>query len=254
MLLKVGGTSENHMATGTSTQSALTTTVVAAALAVTAPNSGDSTAEAGALFRSACTANTVSDYSQDPLLRQRTKGDGDAPITIYEITDFACSWCREFYRSVLPSLEREYIATGKAKLIFVNLPLPSLHANSPAAHEFAMCAARQDKFWPVHDLLYQHQDLWIPLDAPRGYFTDLAESAELDLDSLNDCFDSGATRWIVQREAESVANQANITSTPSFIMESVVLAGYQPMESWRPILDSLFATKTGGDIQLPRRR
>jgi protein-disulfide isomerase len=203
-------------------------------------------------------ADPAASYSfswfQNPLLNQRTKGDPTAPVTIYEVTDFGCPWCREFYRLVLPSIESEYIATGKAKLIFVNLPLPSLHPNSPAAHEFAMCAAKQDRFWPVHDLLYQHQAAWTPLESPRAYFTLLADSAGLDLDSLDICFDTGATRWIVQQEAESVAQQANITSTPSFIMETVMLAGYHPIEDWRPILDSLFAAKTGGNGQLSSSR
>ena len=179
-------------------------------------------------------------------MAQRTKGDPNAPITIYEVTDFGCPWCREFYRLTLPRIEREYIETGKAKLIFVNLPLPQLHPNSPAAHEFAMCAAQQDRFWPVHDLLYQHQAAWVTLEAPRSYFTILADSAGLDMDSLNTCFDTGSARWLVQQEAESIAQQADITSTPSFIMETVVLAGYLPIEGWRPILDSLFAAKTGG--------
>ncbi len=195
----------------------------------------------------ALAVHTSLEWAQDPLMVQRTKGDADAPVTIYEVTDFGCPWCREFYRLVLPSIEREYIETGKAKLIFVNLPIPQLHPNSPAAHEFAMCAAKQDKFWPVHNLLYQHQAVWAPLEAPRAYFTLLADSAGLDLESLNACFDSGSARWIVQQEVESVTRQANITSTPSFIMETVLLAGYQPIESWRPILDSLFAAKTGGE-------
>ena len=103
------------------------------------------------------TASQRDDVStQDPMIAQRTKGDPDAPIAIYEITDFGCPWCREFHRLTLPSIEREYIETGKAKLIFVNLPISQLHPNSPAAHEFAMCAAQQDRFWPVYDLLYQH--------------------------------------------------------------------------------------------------
>ena len=219
----------------------------AGALMLAAPVAEGGRTDSNALPHPVHAASAVTDWLQDPLMRQRTKGDRDAPVTIYEITDFGCSWCREFFLSVLPSIEREYITTGRAKLVFVNLPLPSLHPNSPAAHEFAMCAAEQDKFWPVHDLLYQHQALWAPLEAPRAYFTDLADSAGLDLDLLDYCFDSGATRWIVQREAESVAQQARITSTPSFIMETVVLVGYQPIESWRPILDSLYAAKTGGD-------
>lgn len=187
--------------------------------------------------------------AQNPMIAERTKGDPDAPVTIYEVTDFACPWCREFYRLTLPSIEREYIETGKAKLVFVNLPIPELHPNAPAAHEFAMCAAQQDRFWPVHDLLYQHQAVWAPLEEPREYFTLLADSADIDIETLDICFDTGATRWLVQQEAESVAQRANITSTPSFIMETVVLVGFQPMEEWRPLLDSLFTARTGGGAQ-----
>jgi len=185
--------------------------------------------------------------AQNRLMSQRTKGDPEAPITIYEITDFGCPWCREFVRLTLPSIEREYIETGKAKLIFVNLPTPSLHPNSPAAHEFAMCAAQQDRFWPVHDLIYEHQADWATLEDTRDFFTLLADSAGLDMDALNTCFDTGSVRWIVQQEAESVAQQGEISSTPTFIMETVMLAGYFPIEEWRPVLDSLFAEKTGGD-------
>jgi protein-disulfide isomerase len=195
-----------------------------------------------------------SSWLQDPLISERTKGERDAPVTVYEITDFGCSWCREFYSKVLPSIDEEYIKTGKVKLVFVNLPLPSLHPNSPAAHEFAMCAAMQDRFWPVHDLLYEHQAIWAPLEAPRDYFTILADSAGLDLILLDTCFDLGSTRWIVQQEAESVAQQARIRSTPSFIIETVVLAGYRPVESWRPILDSLYEAKTGGGSRLSSHR
>ena len=224
-----------------------TPAAIACALVLVAASAGGSATARDAVVHPHPRERPEGSWFQDPLISQRTKGDLAAPVTIYEVTDFGCPWCREFYRLVLPSIESEYIDTGRAKLIFVNLPLPSLHPNSPAAHEFAMCAAMQGSFWPVHDLLYQHQAVWAPLEAPREYFTLLADSAGLDLDSLNACFESGSARWIVQQEAESVAQQANITSTPSFIMETLILAGYQPIEIWRPILDSIFAAKTGGE-------
>ena len=77
-------------------------------------------------------------------------------------------------------------------------------------------------------------------------FTILADSAGLDLDPLDSCFDTGSARWIVQQEAESVAQQGEISSTPTFIMDTMMLSGYFPIEEWRPILDSLFIEKTGG--------
>ena len=184
---------------------------------------------------------------QDPLMDERTKGDPQAPITIYEITDFACPWCRVFWEQTLPDIDAEYIQTGKAKLVFVNLPIPQLHPNAPAAHEFAMCSAKQDRFWPIHDLLYRYQEDWAHLEDPKDYFISLADSANVNVDSLTSCLDDGSTRWLVQQESESVV-QNGITSTPSFVMDSLLLGGFQPIEGWRPILDSLFVAKTGGGL------
>ena len=94
---------------------------------------------------------------QTDLIEARSKGDPDAPLTVLAASDFQCPYCRDFAERTLPYLETEYINTGKIRLVFLNLPLPQLHPNATAAHEFAMCAADQDRFWPVHDLLFKYQ-------------------------------------------------------------------------------------------------
>lgn len=181
---------------------------------------------------------------QDDFLRQRTKGQDDAAITILEASDFQCPWCRHFWEQTLPGIEREYIATGKVRFIFLNFPIPSSHPNAPAAHEFAMCAAVQDRFWPMHDLLYQHQQRWAGMSDPVPYFYVLADSARLDRDSLDRCFQAGEMRKLIQTEAQ-MAYRAGITSTPSFVIEGALLGGAAAIDVWRPILDSIYADKTG---------
>jgi len=181
----------------------------------------------------------------DPLIEQRTKGDPAAPITIYEVSDFQCPYCGIFSRSILPRIDEEYIQTGKVRLTFVNLPLIDLHENSAAAHEFAMCAAQQDRFWEVHDLLFRRQDSWSAAAEPVYQFVTIADSAGLNRDVLMECLGTGAVRWIVQAEAEAVASQG-IRSTPSFIIDQGVISGPQPIEVWRRVLDSLYVVKTKG--------
>lgn len=194
----------------------------------------------------AATPAVVQDTTgRDDLLRERSKGRPDAPITILEASDFQCPWCRRFWEVTLPVLEREYIDEGKARFVFLNFPIPSLHPNAAAAHELAMCAALQDRFWPTHDLLYAHQDRWASLEDPSAYFMQLADSARLGRDSLEACFASGEVRSLIQAEAQ-MAHQAGIQSTPSFVIEGALLGGAQPIEVWRPILDSIYAEKTGG--------
>ncbi len=178
----------------------------------------------------------------DGYIEARTKGAPDAPITVWEVSDFQCPFCQKFFAETLPILEREYIATGAIRFVFVNFPIPQLHPNAPAAHEFAMCAAQQNRFWPVHDLLYRHQRRWGAADDPAPVFRELADSAALARPALEECFTSGAMQGLIQAEAQTVY-RAGINSTPSFMIEGGLLSGAHPIETWRPILDSLLAAR-----------
>lgn len=190
----------------------------------------------------AATALLAAAARQDDLRAARTRGSTNAPVTIYEMSDFQCPWCARFTLQTMPALEREYIATGKVRLIFVNFPLP-MHPNAGPAAELAMCAARQDRFWAIHDLLYRHQDEWKDLHEPATYFLGLADSAGLSRDGIVECMRTGAMRAIVQRDAEGAA-RSGASSTPSFWIEGGILAGAQPIEVFRPILDSIIRAKT----------
>jgi protein-disulfide isomerase len=181
--------------------------------------------------------------SSDPLLDARTKGSPGAPITILEIADFQCPACRVFWEETMPLLQREYVEPGKVRMVFVNLPLVQIHRNAAAAHEFAMCAAAQDRFWPVHDMLFDQQSVWAALDDPSAYFFSVASATGLDADSVDACVTDGRMRNLIMQEAEGVV-RAGVQSTPSFVIEGGLLAGAVPIEGWRPILDSIYTAKT----------
>ena len=180
---------------------------------------------------------------QDDLTAARTRGSASAPVTIYEMSDFQCPWCARFVRETLPALEREYVATGKARLVFVNFPLP-MHPNAVPAAELAMCAARQQKFWPVHDLLFRHQVRWAGLTNPEPFFAALADSAGLDRGRLTSCVDTGAVRAVVQSDAEG-SYRSGARSTPSFYIEGALISGAQPIGVFRQVLDSIIRVKAG---------
>ena len=183
--------------------------------------------------------------ASDPMLDARSKGSPDAPIQIYEMSDFQCPFCLRFFDETLPLLEAEYIATGKARLTFINLPLIQTHPNAAAAHEFAMCAAGQDQFWTVHDLLFNSQETWAPMGDPNPHFMDLAEQGGLDREALDQCLSSGSVRTLVAGDVQ-LAIRNRVNSTPTFIVEGGVLQGAAPIDTWRPILDSIYTAKTGG--------
>lgn len=181
--------------------------------------------------------------AQDPTAA-RTKGSPTAPVTVYEMSDFQCPYCAQFALTIFPTLEAEYIQTGKVRWIFVNFPLP-MHPNAVSAAQVAMCAAKQNKFWPVHDLIFRNQKVWAPLEAPGEYLLTFADSASLDQAAFKECLTTGATRAEIESDARAAA-RSGAQSTPSFYIEGGILAGAQPVAVFGPILDSIYAAKTAG--------
>jgi protein-disulfide isomerase len=175
----------------------------------------------------------------------RSKGSASAPITVYEMSDFQCPYCRRFALETFRAIEREYITPGKVRWVFVNFPLTSIHANAVAAAGTALCAAKQGAFWPVHDLLYTYQDTWAPLKEPGSFFLSLADSAGISKDKLLECVKSPNTTSEIRTEAEG-AERAGATSTPSFYIEGGLLTGAQPLPVFRQVLDSIHEAKTSG--------
>lgn len=181
--------------------------------------------------------------AQDPLAG-RVRGSAKAPVTVYEMSDFQCPYCRRFAIETFPALDSAYVATGKVRWAFVNFPLTSIHQNALAAAETAVCAAQQDAFWRVHDLLYKHQEVWAPLKEPGAFLVSLADSAKISKPALLACLRSPATEETVRAEAQG-AERSGATSTPSFYIEGGLLAGAHPVGVFRQVLDSVYRAKGG---------
>jgi protein-disulfide isomerase len=156
-----------------------------------------------------------------------SKGPKDAPVTLVEFSDFQCPYCAR----VNPTLKRlEETYGDKVRLVFRNYPLP-IHPQAPKAAEAAACARDQDKFWEMHDRLFDHQD---KLQVP-----DLkAAAAELGLDTkaFDACLDSGRHEAAVkadQQEGESYG----VSATPAFFINGRALTGAQPYENFARVID-----------------
>jgi protein-disulfide isomerase len=180
----------------------------------------------------------------DPMA-SRTRGRSTAPVTVYEMADFQCPACRQFFETTLPVVDSAYVRTGKVRWVFVNMPLTRIHQNAAAAAEVAMCAARQARFWPMHDLLYRHQAEWAGLADPTPAFRVLADSAGLDRGAFTACLSAHATTAEIDQDA-AAARRAGAEATPSFFIEGGLLSGAWPPADFRRVLDSIYLTKTAG--------
>ena len=195
------------------------------------------------LFAASLLVTSASAQNEDPLAA-RSKGAPNAPVTVYEMADFQCPACRLFAVTVLPTIDSEYVQTGKVRWVFINLPLTSIHPNAVAAAAVAVCAARQGRFWPTHDALYQHQDDWAKLAEPRSTLVKIAQRAGVDRTKLLACLNDDSVRREIELDAQR-ATRSGATATPTFYIEGGLLPGapYTP-DPMRHLLDSIYAVRT----------
>ena len=178
-------------------------------------------------------------------LEGRSKGSPKAPVTVYEMSDFQCPYCRQFAVETFPQLERDYIKPGKVRWIFINFPLTSVHQHASAAAQLGLCAAQQGAFWRIHDLLFKYQETWAPLKEAGPFLLSLGDSAKLSKPALVGCLDAEETLNSVRADAEGAA-RSGASSTPTFYIEGGLLEGAQPLPVFRQVLDSVYAVKTRG--------
>jgi protein-disulfide isomerase len=199
----------------------------------------------GALLAPGAVAAQTSTTSAAAALQNRTKGSASAPVTVYEMSDFQCPYCRQFALETFPQLDREYIATGKVRWVFINFPLTSIHAHAAAAAQVALCAASQKGFWRMHDLLFRNQERWAPQEEPGPFFLSLADSAKLSRPTMLACLKAPETLDAVKADAEGAA-RSGAGSTPTFYIEGGLLEGALPVKVFRQVLDSVYRVKAGG--------
>ena len=159
---------------------------------------------------------------QSPLLNLENSspalGSENAPVTIVEFGDYQCEACYHWFHNTRDTLIDNYIETGKAKLVFVDLPF--LGRDSPKAAQASYCAEDQGKYWEYHTMLYTFQDGqpdsgW----ADRDRLNSFAFSLDMNMDEFNDCMDSSKyAKRVKANYDEAVKN--GVQQTPTFIIIS----------------------------------
>ena len=159
------------------------------------------------------TAPTVNLENGSPPL-----GSESAPITIVEFGDYQCEACYAWFHNTRDALIDNYIETGKAKLIFVDLPF--LGRDSITAAQASYCAEDQGQYWEYHTMLYTFQEGhpdsgW----ADRDRLNSFAFSLDMNIDEFNECMDSSKYKNRVKANYDEAVRNG-VQSTPTFIIIS----------------------------------
>ncbi len=170
-------------------------------------------------------------------------GSATAPVTIIEYSDFQCPFCGRFFTQTFPQLKKDYIDTGKVKLIYRHFPL-SFHKNAMNAALAAECAGEQGKFYTYHDLLFENQGAWENLANPRDVFLGYARKLGLDEATFTACYETQKYKKKIQSELAE-GQQKGVSGTPTFFINGQRLVGAQPFSAFKAVIDAALAGKTG---------
>ena len=173
-----------------------------------------------------------------------SQGQDSARVGIIEFTDFQCPYCGRFTMQAYPKIVSDYVATGKIRFIYRDLPLSNMHPFAQPAARAAHCAGEQGKFWEMHNSLFTDQRALQPQDI-AGRATKLG----LDMTKFNDCVNSSKYSSEIDVSVKA-AEKMNINGTPSFVMgtfgdnknvmkvEKSIVGAY-PFEKFQADLDDL---------------
>ena len=156
-------------------------------------------------------------------------GNEDAPVHIVEYSDFQCPACRQFH-PVLRQIEEAF--PQDVLVTYRHYPLRQIHPHAQLAAQAAEAAGLQDRFWDMHDRLFETQDQWTAGGA-RGHFINLAKELELDVDRFKDDMGSSAAKDIVNNNYNSAVKNG-LTGTPSFFINGSRIQnprGYEAFEA-----------------------
>jgi len=169
-------------------------------------------------------------------------GSESATITVVEFGDYQCEACYAWFHTTRDTLIDNYIETGKAKLIFVDLPF--LGRDSPMAAQASYCAEDQGQYWEYHEILYTFQDGhpdsgW----ADRDRLNSFAFSLDMNIDEFNDCMDSSKYKNRVKANYDEAVKNG-VQSTPTFIIISEdgkreQFSGSQPYSVFAATIESM---------------
>lgn len=137
------------------------------------------------------------------------RGAPMAPVTIVEFSDFECPYCGAAHPA-LKQVVREF--DGQVKLVFMHYPLTEGHPHAMQAARATVAAGNQDKFWEMHDLLFENQQALSEEDLER-----YAQQIGLDMERFRADMRAEETQRKVEQD-KALGRRLGVTGTPTIFV------------------------------------
>lgn len=178
------------------------------------------------------------------------EGNKDAKVKLVQYGDFECSACYAYF----PTIKQVVASYGEQiSFQYVNFPLTSIHKNAFAAARAAEAAGKQNKFWEMHDLLYQTNDPsgrsgWVPSSSPTSFFNQYATQLGLNLEQFKKDYASSAVNNTINADLTK-GNKLNIQGTPAFLVNGKTVTVNNTEADFKKVLDAEIKKQATGTTE-----
>jgi protein-disulfide isomerase len=174
-------------------------------------------------------------------------GDDKAPVVMAYWFDYQCPYCKQEEETVFPTLIKDYVDTGKLKIVFKDFAFlgPDSEVASRAAR--AVWQVAPDKFRAWHQAMFDHQD---QENAGWGNEQDILTLTGtidgIDVDKVKTLIDDKTNTFDSAMQADANEGYSmGVGGTPSFLVGKQMMVGAQPVEKLKAAIDAELKASTG---------
>ena len=180
-------------------------------------------------------ANTVLEVTEDDFV----VGDKNAPVTIIEYASLSCSHCADFHNNTLEDLMKEYVDTGKARIVFRDFPF-----NYPALlGSMVLRCIPEDVRYDYMNTLFQLQQKWVVRENAKSTqeLYKIMQSGGMTKEEFETCTNNVELENTILQALIAAQNEFNIQSTPSFLINGNLVEGNKSIKEFRQIIDKILS-------------
>ena len=152
----------------------------------------------------------------EPDEHDRVLGDPEAQVTLIEYSSLTCPHCARFHTQTIPQVKKEWVDSGKVRVIARHFPLDRLALFAALVAE---CLESNDSYFAFVRLLYKDQGVWSRSNDPVAEITQRAALVGLSQNDIERCIsDESARRRIIGKMAEG-RDDLGVNSTPTILVD-----------------------------------
>lgn len=179
---------------------------------------------------------TLDDVLKAGPLPEFSLGKPDAPVVMVKYMSLTCQHCRRFMAETFPALKREYLDTGKVRLVIREFPIGKTSGNAT----IALRCAPMSQYLALYRKFLEQQSAWVSQEVRPDAIMKVAAQVGLTRDQYEACINNQpmieGLKWVKDR-----GRDLGVIGTPNFFIGNRLVKSVPSMPEIRAILDPMLA-------------